>query len=88
MPTTPTAPATHAEYHCVMTIQSMWNREPSAAVTLSTVLDAVDYTTAQELYDLMYDHTLRQWHRENSGTSMGKPMVVFWSFAPNVLPTL
>ena len=70
------------EFHCVMTIQSIWNRQPSAAVTHTAVIAG---ETAAELYAKMSTETMQAWGRQNSGTSMGVPVVLHWSFTPNAL---
>lgn len=65
-----------------MTIQSFWNGEPSRAVTSTAYLTG---ETAAELYGKMQAKAIQWWHSENPGTTMGKPVVLHWSFTKNAL---
>lgn len=73
------------EYHCVMTIQSIWNREPSAAVTYTTLVSGETARTAAELYRVVHAEAMDAWGKANYQTSMGKPVVLHWSFTLNAL---
>lgn len=65
-------------YHFTMTIQSVWNREPRAAVTVTGVLDCEGKTRSQT-----YAHVLLEaqhaWHRRYPGITMGELVVLFFS---------
>lgn len=67
------------EYHCVMTIQSFWNGQPSAAITHTTYQRA---ESAAELYGIVHARTMEAWRKQNPQISMGTPVVMHWSFTP------
>lgn len=71
------------EFHCVMTIQSIWNGEPHAAATHAAVLPA-DSPTG--LYEQMLAATKAVWGRQHWNTSMGTVAVMHWSATP-IQPT-
>lgn len=73
------------EFHCVMTIQSIWNRQPGAAVTYTTLVSGQTVRTAAELYAIVHAEALDAWGKTNYQTSLGEPVVLHWSFTPNTL---
>jgi hypothetical protein len=68
--------------HVVMTVQSIWNREPPAVVTAAGILET-DGMTAQEVYEQAHQGAMKEWRRQYPSTNLGKAAVLFYSREPN-----
>lgn len=71
-------------YHYVMTVQSVWNREPKAAVTVSGTLS--NPATREEAYAQSFEAAMVAWRQRYHGTSSGEMVVLFFSLERNELP--
>lgn len=71
--------------HYVMTIQSLWNREPKGAVTISGTVTPQPGDTRSTVYEAVRESAIEALRARQFNESMGEVVVVFFSLESDAL---